>query len=428
MKATRIKIANIAGVESLEFKPGHITRISGANEAGKTSVLNAIKSLIGGGSDAKLLRRGQKQGEVVILLEDNGHKYQARKSFTPRGGSLSIRDENGVTVGSPKAFLETIWDGISANPIEFVTANQKKRLALLLEAIPTKIDSDHLRKIVGGAVDLVHPGANTFEFLGTLSKQIYDARTDVNRSVDHDRDTLETIGADLPTGDLPDYSAEIDAIENEKQRLAEAHYKKVDEIRSASDKLKEEARRKHENAMEGIQGKQQGAIEKATKEIQPKLSELSEKAAALKRDSEAAIAAKGRIKLCEELRERAAKNDEQSRNMTAQLEALESERAKLLEKVPIPGVEIREGDIYVKGVPFESLSTSQRMKIAVQVAKLRAGKVPLICVDGMESLDEDNFQAFENAAKLSGLQFIVTRVGHGELSVTTDEDEEDANA
>ena len=70
MQVTQIKIQNILGIKELEIKPSSITEITGKNASGKTSVLEALKSVFAGGKDATLLRKGEKSGSVVLLLDD----------------------------------------------------------------------------------------------------------------------------------------------------------------------------------------------------------------------------------------------------------------------------------------------------------------------------------------------------------------------
>ena len=63
------------------------------------------------------------------------------------------------------------------------------------------------------------------------------------------------------------------------------------------------------------------------------------------------------------------------------------------------------------------MNSARQIEVAFQVAKLRAGKVGLIVADGLERFDEETYRTFEAAAASAGLQFVVGRVGQGELSV-----------
>ncbi|HSW40817.1 MAG TPA: hypothetical protein VLL97_15145, partial [Acidobacteriota bacterium] len=105
--------------------------------------------------------------------------------------------------------------------------------------------------------------------------------------------------------------------------------------------------------------------------------------------------------------------------LTHTLGQLEILKANLLETLPIQGLEIKDGDIHVGGIPFDRVNTAERVRLAIEVAKLRAGTLPLVCVDGLECLDPETFEAFKAEAMQSGLQFVVSRVTHGPLSIET---------
>ena len=45
-RCTQIEVVNIMGIEQLKFVPGNVTIVSGRNGAGKTSVLEAIRSVL----------------------------------------------------------------------------------------------------------------------------------------------------------------------------------------------------------------------------------------------------------------------------------------------------------------------------------------------------------------------------------------------
>ena len=83
------------------------------------------------------------------------------------------------------------------------------------------------------------------------------------------------------------------------------------------------------------------------------------------------------------------------------------------------GLEVKGGDIFRDGVQFDRLNTAQKVDIAIQVAALRAKGLGVVCVDGLECLDPETWEAFKVAAVESGLQLFVTRVTDGPLTVET---------
>jgi hypothetical protein len=89
----------------------------------------------------------------------------------------------------------------------------------------------------------------------------------------------------------------------------------------------------------------------------------------------------------------------------------------LLASLPIPGLAVIDGEIYRNGVVFDRLNTAQKVEIAVEIAKLRAGDLSVICVDGIELMDTNHFNEFRKQSLESGMQMFVTRVADGEFGI-----------
>ena len=113
---------------------------------------------------------------------------------------------------------------------------------------------------------------------------------------------------------------------------------------------------------------------------------------------------------------------EDAERQTAALAALDQYKSDLLASLPIPGLEVRDGEVFRDDVPFDRLNTAQQVDVAVEIAKLRAGELGVICVDGLELLDSKALQAFRDRALDSGLQLFITRVADGdELSINSED-------
>lgn len=112
--------------------------------------------------------------------------------------------------------------------------------------------------------------------------------------------------------------------------------------------------------------------------------------------------------------------EKQAKTQTQALEDLDHYKLELLQSLPIPGIEVRDGDIFRDGVQFDRLNTAQKVDIAVAIAKLRSGALSIVCVDGLELLDADHYKAFKKTAEKSGLQMFVTRVAGEGFNITTE--------
>jgi energy-coupling factor transporter ATP-binding protein EcfA2 len=424
MKIHKISIKNILGVEALEFAPGAITRITGGNGQGKTSVLEAIKAICKGGYDATLLRNGQSKGEVVIEL-DGG--LQVSKRVTEKGAYLTVT-KDGAKVDKPADFLSGLWDSLSANPVEFMTAPQKKRIDWLLEQIDPKPVIQKLRAIEPDFIE--PPAANALAAMEQARKAIFDARTDANRTEKQARETADVLAEDLPE-ESGDVAAKLEAAKTEHMGYDMALKAELERVREERDEALRAIGEDMEKELQlvrvkfhqlGITNRENAdhAAEQLRAKTQPKIAAAAAEVARLKEAQRTADEAAGRRKLLAKNRETAAAAKAQAQALTAKLDKIDALKKQVLESLPIPGVEVIDGDIHKDGVPFDRLNTATQWAVAIAIAKRRAGEIPLICADGLEALDDANFAAFSEMAADSGLHFIVTDRGNGPLAVDTE--------
>jgi DNA repair exonuclease SbcCD ATPase subunit len=455
MKIKRIQIKNILGLEELEIEPGIVTVISGGNETGKTSTLEAIRATLGRGNDATLLRKGAEAGEVVLELDDDTvikNKVTDKCSRTvthPKFGRLS----KGQTI------LESLNDSLGINPIQFLLAKPEARLNLFLEAIPLKLTADQLRDMPIETLREVDLDQHALQVIAKLSKMLYDERTGVNRVVKDKETTARQMRDSLPAkpedgdwnkalqeagrefqqlqkdsllranGIKDDARAAVDAAKSlffaHKIRVERELSAAIEDLRA---KAEAEIRRADEacaKEMEEISHHRDERLSAADKEYQPRHQELSEKIGQARAMMQAHERSKSALEYITRLESEAKTADEQSLALTTQIKKLESLKLELLKQLPIPGAEVKDGDIYIDDIPFDRVNNSRRVKFAMQLAMLR--KSPLIIVDSIEQLDQSAFEAFKKEAfltgKRNGVQFILSRVTEGALQIETNGEE-----
>ena len=121
---SEVEIKNIKGIESLSFKAGAVTILSGSNGAGKSSVIDAVGAIFDGGHDPSLLRNGTDQGEVKITLDDGS---TIRKRVTPTKSDLEVRNPQGGIVKRPAEHVKALAQSFAFDPIGLVSAPKKDR-------------------------------------------------------------------------------------------------------------------------------------------------------------------------------------------------------------------------------------------------------------------------------------------------------------
>ncbi len=454
MKVTHLKIKNILGIEEAEIvmNPTGVTCISGSNGSGKTSRLEAVKSLFDGGYDATLIRNGAESGEVVMVLDDN---TKIRKTLKVNGRpDLKVSGPDGLKSKiPPKTFLDMLVDNFSVDPVRFMLAKPKERVEILLQAVPLKVTPDHIKAITGKVVTEDDCEGHALQVLDTIRTQIYNERTGINSRAEEKQKYAEGILKDLPEQDADVVSNELTQKYERQTEIIQVLEKLKDEIgttlESEKKDIEESATRHIESLDEQIAGLQQKInalqLDRQTRKagVENQILQARQKAndlfAARKQplDEEIATLASTIARLEQvsselergsALRETSRKNAEeadllkqQSSDLTKAIQEIDKLKADLANQIPIPGLQVinegKQPDLFMDGVPFDRLNKASQVNIALRVAKLRAGDLPLILMDNAECLDRESFAAFEAAAKETGLQFLVTRVTDGPLRV-----------
>jgi ribosome-associated translation inhibitor RaiA len=426
MRVARIQIKNVMGVKEFELdNPGSFTTIEAKNGQGKTSIVQAILSVIGGGHDASLLRVGESEGEVLITLEDG---TEIRKRITAGESPLTVRKPDIGNVGSPKKQVDRLFRALSVNPVEFLTLPEKEQAQALLEALPIELDRAEVTEAVGGTIGLNESDfrGHPLDVLSALVTRVYDERTGVNRAGKEKRATVDQLSQSLPEHDeIP--ADEITRLEAERDQIQTRLQAARDEIEEAAE---QEARTVFASIDKEI-GDLRRQLDKLASERQQRTVEIERRTQAqvwqVERDAEVRIVEIRSELEAERERERgraATQNTRRvvkqmqgeidnllgkSKGLTAALAQLDALKRGLVRDLPIKGFEVREGVVFKGEVPFHRLNRAEQVKFAIRLAALQSGEVGLVCVDGIELLDGDTFKLFREQASKSGLQFIVTR-------------------
>lgn len=458
MQVSQVKIFNFLGITSYEFKAGRFNAFVGPNGTGKTSSLEAIKAVLKGGHDATLLHKGAEKGQVGLVL-DNGQTVRARVTETKTDRHLL--DERGKIIGGVTE-IKALVDALSVNPVEFITASPERQASIIIEAMPLTADPERIKQITGQTVNC---SAHALDVIAAVRKGVYDSRTMTNGAIKQAEAGLERAISTAPvvgTCDLDEdeLNAKKDAVIAKREADLESLNKRIlgvkdkaqadidqidgqikvlqsdvgEKIKSLeqqirdlnqglNDGLRELEAKKSErrNFIAEQEGKAASAIQAKKSESDAQLGAINADLNAIKANRENAI----RAKQAKEEIERATKEisdlKSTAEQQTKTLDDLDAYKLELLSALPIPGLEVKEGLVYYNGVPFARVNTAQQVRIAVKIAVMRAGPMPIVCVDGLECLDEATFEIFKEEMIASGCQCFTTRVGGEEFRLEVTE-------
>ncbi len=457
MKINRVKLLNVMGISELDIKlDGHWNEVLGDNGTGKTSFYEGLRSIGIKGNCAKLLRDGTEKGEVVYVLDDGS---EIVKEISASKTNASMKHPEFGTIRQQNV-IQGLVDALAINPIEFLTADRDKRVDLLLKSIPINLTADELSFIPTILLQSVDLEKHALLVIDQLYKAIYENRRDINRDADLKRktatETKASLPADAPEGDwgtlhtdLADKMRELTGETSE--RVGKARRTAADQVTAIKDqhsKHKDAVNAELESKIENLRAdaaieiqrseadrdakiktvetNRDEYIDNLKADYEPQHKELAEqiaRASAMIEQHAKAETTRGYIG---KLNDEAAGLEGKAKRLTEMLSSLEVLKSSKLEKLPISGLEVRDGDVFLGGLPFDSVNEARRIDLGIEVAmsRARAAKINLVCVDGLERFSPKTLAMFKKrAAKLApDLQFVITRVTEGPLAISTDKE------
>jgi uncharacterized coiled-coil DUF342 family protein len=410
----------------IDLQGKHVVKISGRNDAGKSTALDLFAIVVGGTAlcPAEPISRGEKKGYVVVEMEG----YTATRKFWLLKGDvlaskLILTSKNGAEFKSPKTMLDNILGPLTIDPLEFTRKMLKE---------PKKA-RDILLKLAGVEIDL--------DELARDRQVLYDERTRVNRNAKDKNGELA--GIELPNPDL--LVDEVCIIELTQK------YGEASEIKTNNDKIRKDldAANKdvlHYNDEITVTKNEIVELELAIEDNKRQLSGLQEsfKKKSFLRDSlqqqldgliDPDFDAIG-LKIAEaeetnrEIRE--AQNQQSKRitlkmvieslhddsnNLTHDIGELDNQKDGALQgaKFPIHGLSVDETGIRFNGLPLAQGSQSERIKVGLAISAKMNPKASLIRIYEGSSLDSDNMKIIDEFAgenDLTVLMEVVDETGN----------------
>jgi flagellar biosynthesis GTPase FlhF len=477
VELTTVKIRSFLGLEEQAFDLGRVTAFRGKNASGKTSAIEAIKAALGRGNLASFQRVGSDEAPQVMLELDQGayriEKSPAKTKLKARVGETAAYKD----VKQPQAILDALLDSRLSNPIRFLSAPPKERCDLLLEALPIEITDEALRERLGVWPETAPSpeGLHALTYLGAVRQALYDERTGVNRSAKDKESTAYELAKTVPArdpeappaSDLAAQAAEIQAEIAREQEAAKAAQElatsqsaatfsavkakaladieakaaeiratlerriatmraaaeeEVDEARKAQDAVIETARKAHEAAAAGHQAEREERVA-ALSERQVELEILNRQVGEAREAERQVEKHRNNRALMTRFETESASLKARSDALTQAISNLDAYKQELAGSFPIEGLEIRDGQIFVGGIPEDQLNTAERIRIAVAVAieRAKSQRLPILFVDGAEALDSEHFEVLKKALLASPIQAIIGRVEDGDLRIEVSE-------
>lgn len=396
---TLLHAENFKRLKAVNITPdGRVVKITGPNEAGKSTVLDAIEYALGGGNtfrdikkpinkDAKeAVEAGDASCRIIIETED----YRVTRHWTNDETSyLKVETIDGAKFTNAQQVLDKMISKISFDPLEFSRMEPKKQAEAMLGVLGIKeeilrIDADQ--------------------------KRTFDERTATNRLVKELTAELaacpvppEDFDPEAPAEDLITQITEINNVNSQRQ-TAQNRINDVDrDIAETEQRLT--------------------ALKTKKKELEDWLEANPE------RDAEEAARMKqkheDRARLVDihrrytEAKTKLDRNTEKAASQTKEIDGYKAAKAKILADSKaasiVPGLGFEEDGVTIDGLPFNQLSQGQKIKIGFSVLRALNPELRVICIRDGSLLDENNMKLVGELCEENDFQAFVeiATVGEG---------------
>jgi len=388
---SRIEIQNLFGIKQIDFRPGTITIVSGANGTGKSSILNAFLLIFERLHNPSAIRKGANEGGIRVTLDGGA---QIHKRITATKSFYEITDENGLEVNAYREYLDDLASSWSLDPSKLLsidTSTVPGRRALadeLAKIMPIKFEDGELLAELNPQFSLEESAREklaglspirNLDDLEKVKKRIEDSRRQVGRDKDEAEKTVKTLKKSLPPAEDLDvnWQGVLDKLLQKRDLLRAQEEDEILRVRTKFAGIQE------------LQSEEIGRSETKVRE-QTRIAGMS-----------ATIA---------QLDEQWGKKQTEYDMWSVVLQAVERLKKRKLDDLPIAGMEFSADNVLVNGVEWQNLNSSQKGFIAAQLCTMREGRIHFLVYDDIEHQDAALRNAFLKGLTDAGWQVLAAKV------------------
>lgn len=478
MKIKSIEIVDTLGTTHARFNPGTVTRIRGANGSGKSSILKSLCYLFSGGTDPSVIRKGADASTIKMLLTDGTvitkvtRPKRARKGgeITGYTTDLVVTQPDGTPRNAPQTYINELSDALAVDPsillrIDPTTVPGRKALAAeLMRLVPLSFEPDEVNRACSyrSSLDIPNGQADTIalsesperpltldEFKKTIA-QITEQRRRIGQTKDDSDGAINRLRTALPEDDGADYAVTLSALEQEQldieraiaDRRVEIEQQKSEVIAAAREEMTANVSAMREEIdtkireLEAERARRQNALRDEFDRLSVNAAEVEkgllkdlEQEARPEKERVAAEIGQCKEKMAAHERAHTLRQEIESQlkihrqaawtydRLSDVLQNLEKLRMEKLSNLPVAGLVVEEGEVYLDGIPWQNVNLARRVEAVLQICAQRAGKLSLLLIDDSEHLDRETRDAIEHGLVEAGFQVIEAIVEDGPLRI-----------
>ncbi|MBI4241840.1 MAG: AAA family ATPase [Candidatus Rokubacteria bacterium] len=406
MKIIKLQAENVKKLRAVEITPtGSTVLISGRNNQGKTSVLDAIWLALGGAEAEKGMVRPIRDGETRAQVTLDLGEYTVTRTWTANDRSyLTVKNRDGSKFASPQALLDRLVGKLAFDPLAFARMSPREQRATLLHLIELPVDLD--------AVE-------------AKRVELYAQRTAANREVKQREAALAS--RPVPDPSLPDAELSATALladlqQAQEQQLANAALRgSLEDLRTQAKTaqadlaqldahLRElQARReRRQREYEEILARGKETAARVEQLVDPDMEPLRVQLTDLERRNAAIRDAQKYRALQAELAQAQATSDQ----LTAALTDIERTKAEALQTAtfPVEGLSFSDSGVVFQGIPLQQCSSSEQLRVSLAMAMALNPQLRVIRITDGSLLDKASLVLFEEMAQERDYQLWIEMV------------------
>ncbi len=381
LKLTGLRTENYKRITlaDIKFDPttGGVVALMGRNEQGKSSFLDAFEALIAGRKAPKMsqpIHAGADFARIVATFdESDGSKLVVTRKYSANGStSIEVR-QDGLRVAKADEILSRLYSHVALDPLEFANLGSKEQVETLVKLIgfdPAKLDRE---------------AANVFA-----------TRTEVGRDVERLAAQSATVGpydSELPD-ELVDVAALAQRIDASKER--EREHKVLGGIIVGFD---DQIAQMQKRVLELNVQRAQAMNEKADLPYGEDLTPLTEQMQTVEATNEQVRRNRQARSIAEDLEKVKAERQRHTERLYAIREEKTASFAKAADRMPIPGLTVEDGEVFLDGTPFSQTSAGGKLRTSTAIAMALNPELRAIVIRDGSLLDSENRAVIDGLAK-----------------------------
>lgn len=404
LKIIELRSENVKRIKAVQITPeGNTVLITGANGAGKSSVIDSILYACDGRSlPAMPIRDDEEEAEINLDLGE----LKIQRTFKKGGKkTLKVFSKDGAMFSSPQDILNKLVGELSFDPMKFLTVVEKEQRQILLDICGISVESLDEKRL-----------------------KKYTERADINRRVKELEGKLKgRVVSDLPTEEksakeLTGFILEENQKITDKVNLGrevsqlegsvETHIKTIEELEGRL-VLEKNRLQSFYDEIKSVEKKKDAIKTVNVDVLNIELSAIEETNAAIRANNEALG---WHADLDVENANKLAKETE--------LQAIDKEKEELVAsaKMPIEGLSFSEDSVIFEGIPLKQVNSADQFKVCLAISMALNPKLKVILFKNGSLLDKKSLKYVSDLADKHDYQVWIEKVDEsGEVGIVIED-------